>query len=84
MFNLIQSLYNFFSTIFFLEGLPVDTSLSETCWSVRGNAVKALNNVYEQNKNALEEIGADLDQSVETRNEASALLKHLEKLEREI
>lgn len=89
MFNLIQSLYNFFSGSTHrwailkkhLEGLPVDKSLSETRWSARGDAVKALSNGYEQNKNALEEIGADLEQSAETRNEVSGLLKRLEKLE---
>jgi hypothetical protein len=62
MYNLIQSLYNFVSASTHrwailkkhLEGLPVDKSLLETRWSAQGDAVKALRNGYEQNKNALE------------------------------
>ena len=76
MYNLIQSLYNFVSASTHrwailkkhLEGLPVDKSLLETRWSAQGDAVKALRNGYEQNKNALEEIAADSEQSAETRN----------------
>ena len=89
MFTFIQNVYNFFSASTHrwavlkkhLEGLPVDKSLSETRWSARGDAVKALYSGYEENAKALEEITADPEQSAETRNEASGLLQRLERLE---
>ncbi|XP_059156041.1 zinc finger MYM-type protein 1-like [Physella acuta] len=88
-FNLLQGLYSWLSASTHrwhihnkhMNGLPVAKALSETRWSARHDAVKALNRGYKENISALEELAADENQPLKCRAEAEGYLKSLQKLE---
>lgn len=89
-FGFVQALYNFFSASTHRwsilsdclgpKGLTVK-SLSDTRWSARADAVKALCDGYDSIKSALFEIGSDSQQNGMTRHEANSLASSMDSLE---
>lgn len=81
-FGFVQQLYTFFSAstrrwsvlsdCLGPKGLSVK-SLSETRWSARADAIKALCGGYDSIRSALSEIGSDNEQNGTTRHEANCL-----------
>jgi hypothetical protein len=64
-----------------LDSTPVLKSLSETRWSARADAAKALQLGYREIKNALENIRDDACERADTRREADGLVKKLNQLD---
>uniref|UniRef100_H2YLA9 HAT C-terminal dimerisation domain-containing protein n=1 Tax=Ciona savignyi TaxID=51511 RepID=H2YLA9_CIOSA len=89
-FNLLQNLYSWFVSSTHrwqvhrkhLRGLPVTKALSDTRWSARYDAVRALNKGYHENMSALEELQSDENQPRDSRLVAEGFLKKLQQLER--
>ena len=94
-FALIQKLYNFFSSsthcwsimLQYLKALSgtqstlVVKKVSDTRWSARSDATKALSKGYRYFQEALKFISEDGNQKTDTHYEAITILKHLSKLE---
>uniref|UniRef100_H2YLB1 HAT C-terminal dimerisation domain-containing protein n=1 Tax=Ciona savignyi TaxID=51511 RepID=H2YLB1_CIOSA len=88
-FNLLQNLYSWFVSSTHrwqvhrkhLRGLPVTKALSDTRWSARYDAVRALNKGYHENMSALEELQSDENQPRDSRLVAEGFLKKLQQLE---
>ncbi|KAG7157952.1 Zinc finger MYM-type protein 1-like 5 [Homarus americanus] len=86
----LQALYNFFSASTYrwdhlkaalpAEGIVVK-SLSETRWSARADAVKAVFLHYLEIKSALENICSDSRQTVATKLEGEGLIRQMEAFE---
>jgi hypothetical protein len=93
LFSLIQSIYVFYSASTHRwskqcnalensdKGLPVVKRYSDTRWSARHDAVKALTSGYEEHVALLKEFSDDPDYNPSTRAEATGLLNQLTKLE---
>ena len=89
-FGFVQALYTFFSASthrwsvlkrnLYTKGLVVK-SLSDTRWSARADAVKALCAGYNGIKSALDHIAADDQQNGPTRHEANSLVASMDTLE---
>ena len=89
-FSFLQALYNFFSASTYrwdhlkaalpTEGIVVK-SLSDTRWSARADAVKAVYLHYDEIKSALENICSDSRQTVATKLEGEGLRKQMESFE---
>ena len=88
-FGFIQNLYTFLSASthrwaimkHHLGGNLVLKTLSQTRWSARADATKALLCGYNEIIHALEEIEQDENEKAETRREADGLIKKMERLE---
>ena len=89
-FIFLQALYNFFSASTYRwdhlkATLPaagiVLKSISDTCWSARADAVKAVFLHYHEIKSALENICSDSRQTVATKLEGEGLRKQEESFE---
>lgn len=81
----MQQLYVFFSASTSRWSVLQEHStslknLSQTRWSRRSDASKALKNNFESVYNALENIALDGDQKAEVRRETSALMDYITKL----
>ena len=63
-----------------LRGLPVTNALSDTRWSTRHDAVRAVNKGYNENMSALEELLTNEYQPRDSRLEAEVFLKKLQQL----
>ena len=92
-FTFIQNLYSFFSASTYRWSilkkalseaggtLPVVKRLSDTRWSARADATKALHQSYLSIKKALEEMSDNVEQKAECRNQARGLASTKDKLE---
>jgi len=91
-FGFIQKLYTFFSAsthrwavltkhLEQTDGALTLKSLSDTRWSARADATKAVLIGYADIKSALEDISEDVQQNGGTRNEAERLCQSMEQLE---
>lgn len=88
-FDVIQKMYTFLSAsthrwavlVSHLDGTPVVKSLSQTRWSARADATKALRLGYSEIKTALVRISQDTADRPETRQEADGLVRKMEQLE---
>ena len=63
------------------KGLPVTKALSDTRWSARHDAVRAVNKGYNENMSALEELLTNENLPRDSRLEAEGFLKKLQQLE---
>uniref|UniRef100_A0A0B7BVG9 DUF4371 domain-containing protein n=1 Tax=Arion vulgaris TaxID=1028688 RepID=A0A0B7BVG9_9EUPU len=91
--NFVESLYTFFSASTYRWGiltkaledtgskLPTLKRLSDTRWSARADATKALLCGFTTIKQVLNDISNNLDQKVECRNQAYGLVLEMSKLE---
>ena len=90
-FGFIQTLYTFFSASTHrwsvlakhlqADGTPTLKSLSDTRWSARADATKAVLYGYTEIKSALKAISRDAQQTGGTRNEADSLYQRMKQLE---
>lgn len=89
-FHFVQSLYVFFSSstsrwrvlLNSLKGKKkVLKALSNTRWSARADAVAAIKENYTNIKSALKTITEDIEQSADTKIQASGLVKSMERFE---
>ena len=64
-----------------LDGLSVEKPLSDTRWSARHDAVKALNKGYEKTVAALEELSSDATQPKDSQCVSQGFIKNMKKLE---
>ena len=64
-----------------MRGLPVTKALSDTRWSARHDAVRAVNKGYNENMSALEELLTNENLPRDSRLEAEGFLKKLQQLE---
>lgn len=88
-FGLLQSLYSWLVSSTHrwqvhrkhLKGLPVNKALSDTRWSARYDAVRAIKKGYNENISALEELATDENLPRDSRLEAEGFLKKLQQLE---
>lgn len=89
-FGFLQSLYNFLSASTYRwnrlklalpKGGTVVKTLSDTRWSARADAVKAVFANYMEIQTALNEISSDNKQNLETRVQAEALVSKMSKIE---
>jgi len=89
-FGFVQELYTFFSASTHRWSVLIDRlgpkgltikPLSETRWSARADAVKALCAGYDEVKSALQKIGSDDQQNGTTRHEANCLATSMDTLE---
>jgi len=78
---LVKSTYRWRKHRDALKHMPVVKCLSDTRWSARADAVEALANGFQQNITVLDDLAMDEHLNAEAKNEASAILKELEKLE---
>ena len=89
LFDLLQTIYSWLGASThhwqvhrkFLDKLPVAKALSDTRWSARYDAVRAINKGYRENILALEELASDNAQPHESRIEAEGFLTKLKRLE---
>jgi len=89
-FGFVQSFYTFFSASTRRWAILKDNlstkgfvlkSLSDTRWSARADAVRAVCAGYDEIKTALLDISADSEQNGMTRNEANSLASSMDRLE---
>jgi hypothetical protein len=92
-FDFIQSLYSFFSVSTYRwsilnkalteagGNLPVVKRLSDTRWSARADATKAVHQSFLPIKKALEELSGDVEQKAECRCQARGLASTMDRLE---
>lgn len=92
-FDFVESLYTFFSASTYRWGLltkaledtgsklPILKRLSDTRWSARADATKALLCGFTTIKQVLDDISNNMDQKVESRNQAYGLVSKMSKLE---
>ncbi|KAF7655413.1 hypothetical protein LDENG_00056280 [Lucifuga dentata] len=85
--DFLQSIYSFCASsthhwnLVFKECRTTLKSLSETRWSCRADSTKVLHEHYCVIKEALQHIASDTEQKQDTRREAAALCRKLEKME---
>ena len=91
-FNILNRLYTFFvasthrwdvmmTHVIYQPECLVPKYPSDTRWSARADAAKAVFKGYHQLQSALQEISGDCNQNGNTRNEAGSLAKHMDTIE---
>ena len=84
-FGFVQEMYNFrhllTGGLFCPKVLVRKCSLSNTRWSARADAVKALYGKHDAIRSALSEISSDIQKNGTTRHEANSLASSMESLE---
>ena len=95
LFSFIQNVYAFYAAsahrwqkqcdVLRKNGnLSVVKRLSDTRWSARGDAVKALTNAYKEHVDLSQELATDKNETVECRRDASAIHEQMNKLDTNI